>query len=353
MLIHHAKKIPAFRQTDQFPQEVWDIIVGYIAHPTDYFNIRSTCSSLNKQLPGKFMFLDMDHVKLCEIYRGRNFRNIGLLNQPGLAVLRTLVYSSDSPLEFLVRLFASVSDSEFEELPLTADDIRMVRGYIFYGRDILPPLLRSRHRLPQDVRNAILLAAVRYGCDEANCVEFILRYGLESMDTSKRQVVLFAAIDQGYNSVIMTMQQLAPIDLNFDFGGVYPLFSTCLSGRVDTFITLVTLGACPRKVRYRHGLMPLVHVAALRGDLRMLIALRTANADFDDRDFYGSSVSGILRGLIRSEKDDSCRSRLQSCYNFVSQNLSYSCRSLVSTVPYNSSENNKFHFFAHIIPWRH
>ena len=309
--------------------------MGYIAHPADYFNLRSTCATFNTQLPGKFLFVDFNHVLSCGVRQGTKFRNLGLFYAPNLSDLNRVLRLADGvPRSFVYAVFESISDSQFEYLPFFGDCIEIAIGFLSVGRNILRPCMPVIHRFRQHELESILLAAVRYGCDERSCVEFMLMgsHALERMDTKSRRNLLIHAITRSYNTVITLLQTRHPIDLNSSCEGMYILQYVCHYGSVTTFLLLVSFGACPQKVRYRTGWHPLVHAAAQRGQLCLLIALEASRADFTARNFQGETVSTVLRRLIRCETDDTRRLMLESCYFFVSYYVSYSTSSSLYTV---------------------
>ena len=306
------------------PREVCSIVECFIQHPDDHFNLKSTCSFWYSQLSPSFSFKDVRHIVSCNLRGGAKYRQVNLKKTIDIVDVHELSLKSSVPYRLVFAVCSSISDEELEILPTYGRiGIDLAKGFLREGRDVLSPLARAKMNLGHEGIPTIFSKALEYSCPEESCLKFLRRYPLREYSDDFRCELMEHAISLNYITFLHSLQQSAPIDLNRSYSGGFLLQHACRFGNVDSLLILLLLGACPRKVRYRFGRLPLVQGAAVRGDFEMLVLLKALGGCFNERNFYGTDVSAVLRDRIRHESNAEEKSKLISCLNFVSLVVSY------------------------------
>jgi hypothetical protein len=306
------------------PNEVCNIIQEYIIHPDDFFNLKSTCNHWNSQLTSCFSFKNIEHVASCKFRRSQKYKKVSMTARPYLCDIPILVHIHLIPSRLAFAVCGSISDEEIEKLPVYWDYWGyLAEGFMREGRDVVHVLEKAAVDLHRTQSADILLSALKFSCPEDSCVRFLKMYISQRHSEETRLALMELAIRRNYNTFLTHLQLSAPVNLNLTYSGGYLLHHACSFGSLDSLLILVLLGACPKKMRYRYGWNPLPYIAALRGDLEMLVLLKAIGCDFKERSFHGTDITAVTRKRILEVNDPVIRSKLISCLNFVSLVVSY------------------------------
>jgi hypothetical protein len=307
------------------PVDALQCVVSYIPQPRTYFTLRQSCSFINDVIPGIFTIQSAADIAKLELPDSSFFRNLRLGSSNVLSEVVAVYLQMKVPRPLRLSFCRYLSQEDLLALPrMKCFGMLMLRDIIDSRRDV-KGLLQAYNEplLPFDAYE-LLFAAINNGVETDACLIILKKWDCLDVCCELRHCLIMAALLRNGVELIDYIMTRRPVNLNKSLLGMYTIQ---IAVQFCTFETLESLAKWDIRcdmLRYRNKWKPLVHVAALRADIRFLILLEVLHANFYEVDFYGTNLLGTIRNSIRSEQRPSRRENLMLIHDYVSKIYFYS-----------------------------
>lgn len=286
------------------------LIATFIGEPDGFFAFKSASRDTNQLIPNVFTVSNLSEIIQLSICLPEDKLPIRLKIKTDQVLTTTLLrflVVSNCRLEIIAALASSIPGVEMNALVERDIDLSIListSACLIKNIDLgfkLFMMIKQKHdtlnlRIPNPCHILYYFAAI--GSD--NQLYSLLQAFPTVFTPTLAGSIVNIAIKRGHEK---TVRFLYACGINFgrSFNGKYPIQAAIESGD-HLILRLVWELQGETKLRYRHGELPLLHLAAAKENVEMFSFLLRSGADARSRDFYGQTVDQLVRRKIHTIK---------------------------------------------------
>lgn len=289
-----------FSLTD-VPVDLLKGIVEFISHPSDYFALRLVNTYFTSALKSVYVFKNINHVKntfspslrICSQVNNISITSrldvYSVYEMMDYAVPGAIVLGLLQKCDYFKEIIWRLNTRHYLEILMATFYCDYELNYIVLNcRDAF--FIRSATRM--------LVALALDVAEDRVCLNMLIKYGTLYGDEDFHRSILTTALNRRLYGSLEWIVESPKVKLNQSFNGSYPIQIAVESGDPRLVSILLQAGATT-KCRYRHGHLPLLHLACLQKGVEMLQMLLGNKTDLNVKDFTGRTARQLLQNILR------------------------------------------------------